>query len=62
MPLYRVTCDDCGTVVQTDQEAVRCPRCHQVLRGVDQPRVDPRDIPGTRSHWRDLAREKGWDE
>jgi uncharacterized Zn finger protein (UPF0148 family) len=62
MPLHRITCDECGTVIQTDHEAVVCPRCQRIVRGVDLPRVDTRDIPGTRSYDRDMAREKYGDE
>lgn len=61
MPFHRIVCA-CGTVIQTERETLVCPRCQQVIRGVDKPRVDPRDIPGTRSYDRDLWREKYGDE
>lgn len=58
-----VHCSHAFTTTDTRQGPVLCPRCQRHARPVREPEaVDPRDVPGTRSHERDLAKEKGHNE
>jgi hypothetical protein len=63
---YGKSCADCARGFRTDDKGeVLCLACERAAFGErnernDEPGVDARELPGTRSHWRNLAREKGY--
>lgn len=54
-----VHCSHAFTTTNPNLGPVLCPRCQRHARPVREPEdIDSRDVPGTRSHWRDVAKEK----
>lgn len=59
-----VACDRTFTRAATAHDDV-CPACHAAERPNDPepvPALDHREIPGTRSHFRQRAHDRGWDD
>jgi hypothetical protein len=56
-----VMCDRDLATTEFDGDVCRDCRAYE-RPDHEEPGIDPRDVPGTRSHRESLAREKGWDE